>query len=273
MIKIIYFILFLFIGACSVEEETTTIPAGNSDGTASAPAVLTVGTALSGGIAYNGYSYYQFTTSATGDGNYNLAIDSMVITDGITTYGVDTTLYSNSGFSNVVDYESCAGSCTLNFDYDNLNASTSYYLLLSGWGVVTYSLTVSKGGSEGSVANPVELTLATAHSGTIDNIDGVLEDGYSYYKFTTAASTDNYTLTMTNSDSLNCSLYSNAAFSNTVSSSYSDCTEATNITDTFTGTTSSGGLSASTAYYLRIEGATTTAKTTTYDITVAAEGN
>ena len=56
----------------------------------------------------------------------------------------------------------------------------------------SYSLTVSQGGSEGSAKNPVELTLGTAHSGTIDNIVGTWETGYSYYKFTTA-SADNYT--------------------------------------------------------------------------------
>jgi hypothetical protein len=137
---------------------------------------------------------------------------------------------------------------------------------------VSYSLTVSKGGSEGSAADPVVLTLGTAHPGTIDNIDYSWDDGYSYYKFTTAAA-DNYTLTMTNSDSLDCVLYSNSAFSSYVSYSYNNCTEGTNLSQSFTGTSSSGGLSGSTDYYLRIEGVSATAKTTTYNITVAAEGN
>ena len=146
---------------------------------------------------------------------------------------------------------------------------------MGGYGAVTYSLTVSKGGSEGSKNNPVVLTLSTAHAGTIDNIDATFEYGYSYYKFTTSAA-DNYTLTMTNSDSLDCQLYSNSGFSSTVTySSYNDCTAGTNLSETFTGAASSGsssGLSASTDYYLNIKGASSTVKTTTYSITVAPEG-
>jgi hypothetical protein len=277
MNKVFIFILVLIMSACSVEETTTYEPttSGTSDGTASAPAELTVGTAKSGGIATNGDSYYQFTTSATGAGSYKLAIESMVVTDGWSSYAVTTSLYSTAGMtsSSRLDWESCAASCALYFDYQNLDASKTYYLKLAGFGTVTYSLTVSQSGSEGSVNNPVELTLGTAHSGTIDNIDGTWENGYSYYKFTTA-SADNYTLTMTNSDSLDCTLYSNSAFSTVVSYyNYNNCTAGTNLSDNFTGTSSSAGLSASTAYYLRIEGTLTTVKTTTYNITVAAEGN
>ena len=141
-----------------------------------------------------------------------------------------------------------------------------------GYGAVSYSLTVSKGGSEGSKDDPVGLTVSTAHSGTIDNLNYY---GDSYYKFTTSAA-DNYTLVMTNSDSLDCQLYSDSGFSSTVTySSYNDCTAGTNLSETFTGAASSGsssGLSASTAYYLKIYGTRTSAKTTTYNITVAPDG-
>ena len=67
MKKLFYFIIILIFGACSVStEDSTTTSSGTSDGTAAAPVELTVGTAKSGGIATNGDSYYQFTTSATG---------------------------------------------------------------------------------------------------------------------------------------------------------------------------------------------------------------
>ena len=143
---------------------------------------------------------------------------------------------------------------------------------MGGYGAVSYSLTVSKGGSEGSINDPVVLTLGAVHPGTIDNINSSWDDGYSYYKFTTAAA-DNYILSMNNSDELDCLLYFNSAFSTYVSYSYNNCTEGTNLSQSFTGTSSSGGLSGSTDYYLRIEGVSATAKTTTYNITVAAEGN
>ena len=77
---------------------------------------------------------------------------------------------------------------------------------------------------------------------------------------------------MSNSDSLDCSLYSDSAFSTYVSWSYNDCTAGTNLSQTFTGTSSSVGLSANTPYYLRIEGKSSTVKATTYNITVAPEG-
>ena len=173
----------------------------------------------------------------------------------------------------MLDYgDSCLASCTQYFSYKALDASTTYYLRIYGYGDLTYSLTVSKGGSEGSTNNPVELTLGTAHSGSVE---GTNYYGKSYYKFTTSAATDNYTVTMNNSDSLDCQLYSDSGFTTVVDSYYNECTVGTNISDNFTGSDASwntpgSGLSASTAYYLKVEGESSTAKTTTYNITVQA---
>ena len=139
------------------------------------------------------------------------------------------------------------------------------------YGDATYTLTVTKGGSEGSTINPVELTLGTAHSGTVEGYYG---GGQSYYKFTTSGA-DNYTLTMNNSASLDCSLYSDSGFSTYVYSSYNNCTAGANLSKTFMGT-SGTGLAVSKTYYLEIEpqvSKITEASTTTYSITVAAEGN
>ena len=161
MKKFYYFVFVLFFGACSVTTEESTTSSGSSDGTASSPMELTVGTAKSGGIAYYGYSYYKFTTSSTGAGNYKLAINSLVMTESSSSISVNTYLYSNSGYSGTgyLDSEYCAASCTLYFNYENLDASKTYYLKLYGYGAVIYSLTVSQGGSEGSKNNPVALTL------------------------------------------------------------------------------------------------------------------
>ena len=78
---------------------------------------------------------------------------------------------------------------------------------------------------------------------------------------------------MNNSASLDCSLYSDNGFTSLVSSSYSNCTAGVNISKKFTGTSSTAGLSANTAYYLKIEPQASSiaeASTTTYNITVAA---
>ena len=275
MKKLFYFIIILIFGACSVTtEEGDETNYGTNEGSASSPTELTVGTAKSGTVGRSGYSYYKFTTTS-GAGSYKLAISSLSITDSwYSAASVYTKIYSNSGYtsSSQFDSESCLADCILYFDYDSLDNNTSYYLQMYGYGAVSYSLTVSKGGSEGSKNNPVVLTLSTAHPGTIDNIDATFEYGYSYYKFTTSAA-DNYTLTMTNSDSLDCQLYSNSGFSTYVTYYYyNDCTAGTSLSEKFTGASSSAGLSASTTYYLRIDGESSTAKITTYNITVAPEG-
>jgi len=274
--KVFYYLVFgLIIGACSVESEetsttttastTTTVPDNvTSDGSASSPVELTDGTAKEGSIAKYGSSYYKFTP-ASGSGSYKLAIASLSITDSASdNSSVTTYLYSDSGYSSELDNESCLASCTLNFNYQALDNGSTYYLKIYGYGEGTYSLTVSQGGSEGSVNNPVALTLGTAHSG---KVEGTSSYGKSYYKFTTSGS-DDYNLTMTNTDSLDCDLYSNSGFSTVVNSS-ANCTAGTNLSESFK-IDSNNGLAGSTTYYLRIEGESSEATASTYNITVAA---
>ena len=260
MKKLFYFIIILIFGACSVTtEEGDETNYGTNEGSASSPTELTVGTAKSGTVGRSGYSYYKFTTTS-GAGSYKLAISSLSISDSwYSAASLYTNIYSNSGYtsSSRFDTESCLTDCILYFDYDSLDNNTSYYLQMYGYGAVSYSLTVSKGGSEGSKDDPVVLTLSTAHSGTIDNLNYY---GDSYYKFTTSDA-DNYILTMTNSDDLGCWLYSNSSFTTAVDY----CTDDSNISENFSG------LSANTNYYLNIDGKSATVKTTTYDITVAPD--
>ena len=277
MKKLFYFIIILIFGACSVTTEETedNTNYGTNEGSASSPVELTVGTAKNGTVGRTGYSYYKFTTSS-GAGSYKLNIASLAISDSyFSSSSVYTQLYSNSGYtsSSWIDSESCLASCTLVFDYENLDASKTYYLKLYGYGAVTYSLTISQGGSEGSKNNPVELTLGAAHTGgKVEGYDYYSYNrGNSYYKFTTT-SADNYTLSMNNSDSLDCYLYSDSAFSSLVSDTHNGCTASTNLSTTFKGIKGIG-LSVSTTYYLEIEQQASTATTTTYDnLTVAAEG-
>ena len=273
--KNLFLLLFIIIFsvACSIEVEESD-NSGTSDGSAVSPVEITVGTSKSGSVAYADNSFYKFTTSSTGAGNYKLVVGSLSITDSwSSSSSVIAYIYTDSSYSSsyLLEYDSCLASCTMVFDYeDNLHANTTYYLKIYGYGNATYSLTIYEGGSEGSTSSPVELTLGTAHSGSVE---GYYWGGQSYYKFTTS-DTDNYTLTMNNSASLDCSLYSDSGFTTLVSYSYSNCSAGTNLSKTFTGTSSSAGLSANTAYYLRIEpqaSSIASASTTTYNITVEAE--
>ena len=265
------FVLILIIGACSLDTEetsttTTTVPV-TSDGSASSPVELTVGTAKEGSVAKSGYSYYKFTPGSTAPGSYKLAIASLSITDsGSSSSSVTTYLYSDSGYSSELDNESCQASCTLNFNYAGLDNGSTYYLKIYGYGEGTYSLTVSQGGSEGSVNNPVALTLGSTHSG---KVEGTSTYGKSYYKFTTSGNLD-YNLTMTNSDSMDCDLYSDSGFS-TVVYSGTNCTAGANLSENFQKD-ADNGLDGTTTYYLRIEGESTTAKASTYNIRVAKNG-
>jgi len=75
---------------------------------------------------------------------------------------------------------------------------------------------------------------------------------------------------MTNSDSMDCDLYSDAEFSTVVYSS-NNCTASDNLTENFRKD-ADNGLDGTTTYYLRIEGESTTAKASTYNIRVAKSG-
>ena len=270
MKKLIYLLLIITLSAsCSVEEESG--DQGTSDGSATSPVELTVGTAKSGSVAYADNSFYKFTTSSTGAGNYKLVVDSLSVTDSwSSSSSVIAYIYSNSSYSSsyMLEWDSCLASCTMVFDYeDNLHASTTYYLKIYGYGNATYSLTVSKGGSEGSTSNPVELTVGTAY--TSGTVEGYYYGGQSYYKFKTAAA-DNYTVTMTNSNSLYGMLYSGSDFTSVVDYWSAETT----VSETLE--IGASGLSENTTYYLEIEPhgySISDAKTTTYSITIAAEGN
>ena len=277
MKKLFYFIIILILGACSVTTEETedNTNYGTNEGTASSPVELTVGTAKNGSVGQVGYSYYKFTTSS-GAGSYKLNIASLVITDSYYSSSyVYTRIYSNSGYTSTWDYESCVEDCILYFDYKNLDNNTYYYLKMSGYGAVTYSLTVSQAGSEGSINNPVALTLGEAHTGgKVEGYDYYsYKRGNSYYKFLTT-SADNYTLSMNNSDSLDCFLFTDSSYAETsyVSDTHNGCTVGDNLSTTFKGSGGTG-LTTDTTYYLMIEQKGYTVLTTTYDnMTVAAEG-
>ena len=274
MKKLFYFIIILIFGACSVTTEEDQTDYGTGDGSATFPVELTVGTAKDGKAPKWGYSYYKFTTSSTGAGSYKLSIASLAITESSSSSSsVIAFLYSGSGYntSTQLDSESCAASCTLYFDYANRDASTTYYLRMYGYGKGTYTLNMQQGGSEGSKNNPVALTLGEAHTG--GKVEGYYyywgHRGNSYYKFTTT-SADNYTLSMNNSDDLDCFLFTNSLFSSSyVSDTHNGCTVGENLSTTFKGS-SGAGLTANTTYYLMIEQKGTTPLTTTYDnMTVA----
>ena len=145
MKKFYYFVFVLFFSACSITTEESSSEYGSSDGSASSPVELTVGTAKTGSVAKYGYSYYKFTTTSTGAGSYKLAISSLSITDSYSSSSsIISYLYTVQGTpSNYLTSQSCAASCYDYFRYKNMDASTTYYIRIYGYGKGTYSLTLS----------------------------------------------------------------------------------------------------------------------------------
>ena len=183
MKKLFYLLLIItFSASCSIEEESEDY--GETEGSPTSPVTLTLGNAHSGKVAKWDYSYYSFTTSSTGAGTYELAATSLAITDSwnsAKSIGIEAyTAQSSPNTSSVALMEYLLADGTAYFGYKNANASTTYYIRIYGFGLGTYTLTLSKGGSEGSADNPVELTLGTAHSGTVEGYESNNSHGNSF---------------------------------------------------------------------------------------------
>jgi len=211
------------------------ITGGSGEGTPANPVVLTVGSPHAGTIeagsnpTYQGcynpsYNYYTFTTS--GAGGYTVTMDNID--------SLSVKLYSS--LSSTIAINSCDPPSALSpCEFSNLNSSTSYYLRVGNCnsGDVSYNMNIVKEGSEGSISNPVPLTLDAAHSGSI----GFYET--SYFTFTTDKSGTYYIVLDQN---LNYAYYSNPDFM----SGTGDSGSGTTITKNH------ANLDANKTYYLRV---------------------
>ena len=148
MKKLFYFLLIItFSASCSIEEESEDY--GETEGSPTSPVTLTLGTAHSGKVAKWDYSYYSFTTSSTGAGTYELAATSLAITDSwnsAKSIGIEAyTAQGSPNTSSVDTMEYLLADGTAYFGYKNANASTTYYIRIYGYGLGTYTLTLSRG--------------------------------------------------------------------------------------------------------------------------------
>ncbi len=181
-----------------------TVNVGSSEGSVSNPVALTYGQDHAGGVDAYGNSYYTFTPTNTGDSIITLNVPSTV----------EAIVYLNPDFS-TGQMQACwvtAGQpCTVS----GVNQNQTYYLLVSnayGGSSVSYTLNVSSGNSEGSLMQPVQLTLGTAHSASIDT------NGVAYYYFNTGpngttSGSGTYAINLSTSLSANWALFSDPNFS------------------------------------------------------------
>ncbi len=161
---------------------SVTTSKGIGEGSAANPVALTVGSTHAGGVDpgsneyYQGcenpsYSYYTFSTAA-GAGGYT------VTTDNAAPLRVDLyRSFSDASLGYCTSFQGAPWPCM----FSNIDADSNYYLRVSNCNnaIVNYNIRVIKEGSEGSVNNPVALTLETPHAGAI----GFYET--SYFTFTT----------------------------------------------------------------------------------------
>lgn len=257
----VIFIVLFILNSCAKEEEelTTTSNSSNiSEGSIDTPINLNISTPHSGSVDSWNYSYYRFTTN--NPGNYKLTMSNVSIETG-GTYYISAYIYEDSFFSNRISSDSCQSACVFDFDYENLDKNKTYYLRMYSWDDTYYKLTLSKGNSEGSINDPVELTIGQSKS---SSVEGRGYYGKSFYKFTTS-STDNITITLNNSSSLDAILYSDNAFSNT----FNYCDASSNLNCKITNTYNKS-IEANKNYYLKIYFPSTieTSSSLNYSVTV-----
>ncbi len=177
-----------------------------SEGTAASPVNLTVGASHAGTVGKAGVSYYKFTPSAST--SHSVAITNIVPNYYPLTVKILSTP-SDSATPNLL--QTCTSTynpvCTAN----GLTAGVPYYVEVhAGPGsAATYTIAVTAGVSQGSVANPVDIAVGAAnpHPGAVD------ASGSSYYRFITLDASGEYFLHLNGATTLTAEVYSGSNFS------------------------------------------------------------
>lgn len=216
-----------------------TVTEGVSEGSVANPIELVVSAAShTGAVDASSSSYYKFTTTTTA-GEYVLSLTG--------TTAPSIYVYSGSDFAT-----GSLGSCTPNTPCKlyGLDAQSIYYVRVRNFttsAVPSYQISVAQGATEGSVNDPVALTVdAAAHNAAIDSSVAVL--GSAFYSFQTTTVSGSYTISLSGTQkNLGWTLYNDAAFSYSVAS-------CNNVTTTGPGdeTCPTTNLDSSTTYYLKV---------------------
>ena len=160
-----------------------------SEGSVNYPVPLPLETSHVGTIGYSETSYFTFTTDRSG--TYNIILDD----------NLNWGYTSSPDFSGT--YNIWGGTTTVNLD-----ANKTYYLIVSNShypGIMSYTVKMVHGASEGSIANPVSLPMATPYSAKVG------AKGTSYYTFTPPVAGDYY-ITFDNPTDLWPFIYTNPNF-------------------------------------------------------------
>lgn len=239
---------------------TIVVEKGSSEGSIAVPVELTYGEDYVGAVSGKGTSYYTFSPTNTGNSIITLT----------TTSSLTVTVYSDPAFSSGqmrLCHLTAGGVCTVS----SVNQGQYYYLSVSnsGTAAATYTINPSAGSNEGSLSQPVALTLGQTHSGTVDG------NGTSYFTFTTAES-GSYIITLNTAlTSTYWSLYLDQNFTQPINSMYTDIYNNTVITNQCSNTCTTYyyqdagktyyNLDANTTYYLTVRNDSAVSGTFTLD--------
>jgi hypothetical protein len=208
-----------------------------NEGSTTAPIELTVGTPHSGSVGLSGISYYRFVPSKTVA--HTISISNSVPSYSWLTIKVFSTDFASASPDLLKSCNSYNPICTVN----GLSSGSNYYVEVDGstYSAVQYSITVTEGVSEGSLATPLELLVSEpTHTGAVD------ASSTSYYQFTTTENAGEYILSLSGTTGVYITVYSGADFS---TGSLGSCSPGTPCRIY--------GLDSKTTYYVKVSNSTT----------------
>lgn len=228
---------------------TVTVTKGVSQGSIANPVVLTVDAvnAHAGAVDGTSDSYYTFTTASSGE--YLLKLDAL--------YGVAATVYTNPDFTNGYVSSCAVSECRLTA----LNAYAPYYIRVRNTTTSdqAFTIAVNRGLTEGSVAQPIPLTVGVLHSAIVNS------SGVAYYSFQTTSFSGSYTISLTSTQTdLKWNLYTSLSAYNSIS----QCNTSTSAVNESCVSTN---LNPNTTYYLTVTNNSSTTASD-YNVLVTAGG-
>ncbi len=238
-----------------------TVAEGVSDGSIASPVALSLSVPRNGSIDGYGSSYYSFKTTAAGAYILNIGTVAPIANKLVS-------IYSSPDFSTgfVTNFYVTSGQATT---ISGLDAAKQYYVRIDNQfsSVVTYSMTVSSGTTEGSVDNPVLLTVGLTRPANVD-LDGI---AYYYFKTNTSGT---YTVNLSSSQNVKWDLYSDSGYTKAIYT-LGAYTSSCSTSSASGGNCITTNLDAGVNYYLKVTGSSSSAASYTIVVNgaIGSEGS
>ena len=194
---------YLEVSAFGFSYDTFTLSVSEitSEGTVASPVELSISQPHSGSVNAAGSSYYRFMPNTSRA--HTVSLNNLRSYYGL---GPGIKIYASSDFATSILTDCSSLVYSLSCTANELQAGAWYYAEISNKGSDgLYDVTITEGVSEGSVANPIQLTYGTER---LCAIDGAAS---SYYTFT-PANTGSTIITAGNTGYFGATVYTNPDF-------------------------------------------------------------